>query len=836
MSEHSPTNDLAPDDILERVHHVQLAELPDGRLLLRHPGGVSLLGSVSRGDVEAVLELVDGRRTAAEIVAARPGRGTRALLRNLLGEAVRRGTSRRGASRCSAGPGRIVLWAAGETAEALGKAFHRQGLREIVAVDVRPGAADLDGARLFIAAPEEVPYGELLTAQEAALATGTASLFLIVDADGIRLGPATVPGASACWACAQWTSFRFLARGTSLLPAELLAALADFRTGRFASLSGAGTAVTEAVTQAAKVAAGLVSGGEWRLVDGVDLLTTAGRRELPSPKQPGCPLCADLEPSGDDPRSFRAAELRLAGEERRRPRLAISRGDRNGDGEGDLVRSVGIVGGGTAGYLAALALRHKRPELDVTLLASSALPVIGVGEATTPLLPQFLHADLGFDIHQLFREVRPTLKLGIRFDWGEPGTGAFPYPFGPVRPLEAKLYDGHLDNVSLAAMSMAAGRVPSALDGPHIAYHLDNGRFVAYLERRAREVGVEAVDVKITDIRVDGAGEGDGETVTELLAEDGRRFRFDFYVDATGFRSLLLGGALGSPFQSYASSLFTDRALVASAPHGGRIAPHTGATTWDAGWCWSTPQVEEDHLGYVFASAFLDEAGAETEMRRAVPALGETRLVRFRAGRREHFLRGNVAALGNAYGFVEPLESTALHMLVRQIGLLVRSFPRRSREDALARLLSREVGATWDYLRFFLALHYRFNRRRDTDFWRACREDVELGEPGELVDLFLERGPLSYQALTREHFNYPDPLWGPEGIDVLLLGQGVAGRRPRPALDRDAWRRRVELGRGIVARAPSQADVLRRFTEEPASLERLAAAFRAVGPAFPARV
>ena len=501
---------------------------------------------------------------------------------------------------------------------------------------------------------------------------------------------------------------------------------------------------------------------------------------------------------------------------------------------------VGILGGGTAGYLTALALAAKRPEVEVTLLASSAVPVIGVGEATTPLLPQFLHADLGLDVHRLWREVRPTFKLGIRFAWGE---ADFNYPFGPLRLAEPAAYDGDTEAASLRSLLMSAGRLPlfeggdgmQPRFGTAVAYHLGNQPFVAYLEERAAAVGVHPIDATVAEVR----RSPDGETVEELVADDGRRFRADLWVDCSGFRSLLLGDALGSPWESFAASLFTDRALLATAPAAG-LPPHTRADTWDAGWCWAIPQRGEGseggetHHGYVYSSAFLDDAAAAAELARRLPAARPGRTLPFRAGRHRHFVRGNVAALGNAYGFVEPLESTALHLLVRQVGLLLRLIPWRPEEaDGRLALANRKVAGWWDYLRWFLALHFRFNRRLDTPFWRACREEVDVSAWEELVAVYRRRGPLSADPSMPALFSPPDPLWGAAGIDLLLLAQGVPGATPSPPASRAEHRRWVESARGLVARAVNQPRALELLDRHPELREALAGAFVAAGPAFP---
>jgi tryptophan halogenase len=530
--------------------------------------------------------------------------------------------------------------------------------------------------------------------------------------------------------------------------------------------------------------------------------------------------------------------------------------------------SVGIVGGGTAGTLAALALRRAHPAAAVTLIESPDLPPIGVGEATTPLLPQFLHADLGLDVHRLFREVRPTLKLGIRFAWGS-GPG-FSYPFGALDLLAPAVHDGTLDGASFAALLMEAGALPLFPEeggvrtglGTEVAYHLDNRRFAAYLRERAREAGVERIEDTVERVELRRTGEDpDAAEVAALHTRDGRRLAFDLYVDCSGFRSLLVGNALGSPFVSYEGVLFTDAAVLAGAPHGGRLLPHTVATTREAGWSWRIPQEDGDHLGAVFSSAFTTPERALAELRADHPEIdpaidpeGESpRVLRFRPGRRRHFVRGNAIALGNAYGFVEPLESTALHLLIRQIVLLVDRLPGiiqpgdRAGRAGLREHLDRRVAAHWDYVAWFLSLHFRFNRRLDTPFWRACRDEVdvaraldlaELGDPEELIEDVRRRGPLTARPAGPSVCPdpvAPDPLWGPEGIDLLLLGQGVPARLPRPAESRAAYRRRIGRLRALARRALPAGEAHRLLAERPELLEAFADAFRRRGPAGSAR-
>lgn len=866
---------VRPEKVLERIPDAQVVALDGGRILVWQSRGMSILGGIRPEAVEAVLARVDGRRSAEELARGLRGRLAEAevleLLGRLLGEAIQEavpgvaGAAHGGAQGPAAAPGtpgearRLEEGRAeprGPRVLVLGDGALSAGIAEVLGdlpeiklqqlgdpapsdppeAGTRVSAGDLEqhlGSRnLVICALEKASHRTLLEVQRACLRAAVPALFVTADPDGVRVGPTTVPGAGPCLGCARLAGLRFL----GLSAEAALEVDARFRSGRL----GTGALLDAAVREvAAETAAVTAKGGEPRLLAALlHLSPTGDRRLFPLEQAPDCPLCGAEGGVKEPTQGSLAARLaplaegaRLALAERR-PRFTA------GSEAGDPVREVGILGGGTAGYLAALALRRSLPHLRVTLVESPAVPVIGVGEATTPLMPQFLHADLGLDPAELFAQVRPTLKLGIRFLWGAPGDGAFNYPFGPVHVLESAAYRGDVEACSRRSLLMTAGRVPAEADGdgglrlglgPQVAYHLDNRRFVRYLRDRALARGVERVEATVAEVELTP----DGREISALSTDDGRRLAFDLYLDCSGFRSLLVGGALGSPFVSFAPSLPTDAAVVAAAPVSDPIPPYTLAETMDAGWCWSTPQEDADHRGYVFSTAFLSPEAAEAEMRAAVPGLGEARLVRFAAGRRQHFWRGNALALGNAYGFVEPLESTALHMLIRQIGLLLRAFPLRRGEEGLARVLNARVAGFWDYLRWFLALHYRFNRRRDTSFWRACRDDVDVSGHGELLEAFRERGPLSYDRTLSSAFDYPDPLWGAEGIDLILLGQGVPTTLPRPAWTKAAWDRHLRLAHRAVARALPHQDLLTALSADPALARRLAHPFLQAGPAYP---
>lgn len=488
-------------------------------------------------------------------------------------------------------------------------------------------------------------------------------------------------------------------------------------------------------------------------------------------------------------------------------------------------RSVGVLGGGTAGYLTAIAIKKRFPHLEVTVIESSTIPIIGVGEATTTLMPPFLHSQLGIDIVELFREVRPTWKLGIKFDWGLPGDYSFTYPFGQTNIDEPYFYDGDLRTQSFTSLLMMegkglllrgdAGEVTSLLPRLKFAYHLNNAPFVAFLAKHAARVGVQHLDAVIADVMTSP----DASRIDGLRTSDGRDLRFDLYVDASGFRSRLLEKALGVPFTSYASSLLCDTAVVAGVPQNNGISPYTLAETMNAGWCWKIGVEGEDHRGYVFSSAFLTEEQAISEMRAKNPGMGEPWTVRFRSGRHETFWKGNTVAVGNAYGFVEPLESTALHMVIIEIGYILGCLEAAGDGPPDVAFANAGVGGHWDYLRWFLALHYKFNRKLDTPFWKTCRAEVDVSGITPAIEHFQRHG-----TLTRDHarFQSGDPAFGYEGMMILLRGQKVDAPMRPPTVTRGAWEKRLAMQRELAQRALPQAEALALLRERPELLAEFA--------------
>ncbi len=450
------------------------------------------------------------------------------------------------------------------------------------------------------------------------------------------------------------------------------------------------------------------------------------------------------------------------------------------------IRRIGIIGGGTAGYLTALGLKKTFPEFTVELIESSEIPVIGVGEASTPYLGHYLHNSLELDLQEFYRSVRPTWKLGIRFDWGAGPAHVFNYPFGKTELGKANKFSGDINRSSITSMLMTHKRSPvfrkgkngrttidSRLQDYKFAYHIDNKSFVSYLQKKADDFGVQRLDKKITRvIPNDKSG-----TISMVMSESGEKFRYDLYFDCTGFRSLLMGEALQSDFISYGKSLFADTAVISTCPHDGPMRPYTYSRTMNYGWCWDIPTQDERHLGYVFSSRYCSVEEAVNELMARFKIINTPTTLRFKSGRRTHFWKGNTIAIGNAHAFVEPLESTGLHMIVQSILAVIESIDGEGGIKVDSETVNDQINSHWDYLRWFLAMHYKFQGRLNTPFWAACRDETDISGIQDLVDIYTNRGLLTElgkneQFVLMEFIK--DPLFSLRGIDQVLLGMGIS--------------------------------------------------------------
>ncbi len=452
-----------------------------------------------------------------------------------------------------------------------------------------------------------------------------------------------------------------------------------------------------------------------------------------------------------------------------------------------MIRNVVVLGGGSAGLLAALSLKIRVPQLSVRIVLSREIGIIGVGEGSTGDLPNHLHGFLGIDPGDFYKRARPTPKLGVHFLWG--ARASFDYTF-------SKTYVGaanglpHLlgyyawencDALDLNSALMHERKAFARLQNGapllqrNIAYHLENADFVAALEYYAIAQGITFTEGKMLSV------ERGPEGVAAIVLESGERVSADLFIDASGFRSELLGGAMEEPFESFDDTLFCDRAIAGGWERTDEpILPYTTAETIDAGWAWQIEHERHINRGYVFSSAFLSNDEAEAEFRRTNPKVQKTRVVKWRSGRHARTWVGNVVALGNSAGFVEPLEATAIFVICNAARALAVALndserdPQPTGRDAFNKIVTR----MWDEIRDFLAIHYRYNTRLDTPFWRHCREATALHGAERIVRYYEENGPST--AFACELLTPETSIFHLEGFYALLLGQKVPHRRVRP--------------------------------------------------------
>ncbi len=459
----------------------------------------------------------------------------------------------------------------------------------------------------------------------------------------------------------------------------------------------------------------------------------------------------------------------------------------------DRVRRVVIVGGGTAGWMTAAALAKVigTREMTITLVESDAIGTVGVGEATIPPIALF-NKLLGIDEDQFVRETKATFKLGIEFvDWRQLGhrylhsfglfgvdMNGIPFTHYWLRAMREGRADDR-DRFNAEAEAARQGRfgrtppnAPATMPRINYAFQFDAGLYAAFLRRFAEERGVVRVEGRVVAV----ARDGEGGLIASLGLEDGRDVAGDLFIDCSGFRGLLIEEALGTGYEDWSRWLPANRAVAAPSRRVGPLLPYTRATARDAGWQWRIPLQHRTGNGYVFSDAFISEAAATDELLANLDAapLQEPRVLRFVTGRRRRQWVGNCLALGLAGGFLEPLESTSIHLVQAGISKLLSFFPQgRARPEVIDRY-NREMDLLYEGIRDFLVAHYVLTERDDTPFWRHCRAMAVPDTLAEKLALFEARGEVMVGGAE---------LFREANWFAVLQGQGMTPADYHPVAD-----------------------------------------------------
>jgi tryptophan halogenase len=499
----------------------------------------------------------------------------------------------------------------------------------------------------------------------------------------------------------------------------------------------------------------------------------------------------------------------------------------------ERLRRLLIVGGGTAGWMTAAVLARFLPpgSVAIDLVESEDIGIVGVGEATVPLIQQ-VNGLLGVDERDFLRATGGTFKLGIEFrDWGRLGNRHF-HGFGDYgAPIEGISPHHHwlrlrglgdetpLADYSLPTATARANRFALAPRDFKHAYHFDAGLYARYLRTLAEQRGVRRREGRIVDTRIRG---GDG-FIEAVVLEDGTTLDADFFVDCSGFRSLLLGRALGVGFEDWSAWLPCDRALAVATERSVPLTPYTICAAREAGWQWRIPLQHRTGNGYVFSSRFTTEEAARRTFVGSLepPLLGEPRLLEFMTGHRKVFWERNCVAIGLAAGFLEPLESTSILLIQTAIARLVDFFPDRNCDARIRQEFNRLGANEWARIRDFLVLHYCLSQREDAELWRYT---ANMPLPDSLqakIELWRAAGRV---ALYSEE-SFLEPSWV-----AIFTGQEVLPERYDPLVDniaedrlrRGLQQRREGIRRAVAGMAPHD-DFIARYcaVPQPSVIEKI---------------
>jgi tryptophan halogenase len=439
------------------------------------------------------------------------------------------------------------------------------------------------------------------------------------------------------------------------------------------------------------------------------------------------------------------------------------------------IQKVVVAGGGTAGWLAAAALVHQfKGVLDITLVESDEIGIVGVGESTIPPI-RSMHRVLGIDEQEFMRATAATFKLGISFEGWRNGHDRYIHSFG-VNGRSAWACEFHhfwlhslargmkseIGEYCLELQAALREKFMTGNGGVNYAYHLDATVYSKFLRKYAEALGVRRVEGKIREVRQ----HPESGFVESLVLESGKVVEGDLFVDCTGFRGLLIEQTLETGYEDWSHWLQCDSAVAVQTESTGPAVPYTRAIAHEAGWRWKIPLQHRVGNGLVYCSRHLSDADATAKLLRDIEGrtLVQPRVLKFKTGRRKRAWNKNVVALGLASGFVEPLESTSIHLVVTGVSRLIHYFPFGGVTPSYVDQYNDDVKIEWESVRDFIILHYCVTDRDDTPFWREVRTMPLPDLLARRIQMFRERG----------HAWRVDPeLFQLDSWTQVMLGQGI---------------------------------------------------------------
>jgi tryptophan halogenase len=496
------------------------------------------------------------------------------------------------------------------------------------------------------------------------------------------------------------------------------------------------------------------------------------------------------------------------------------------------IKQIVILGGGTAGWMAAAALAKALANsgAGICVVESDEIGTIGVGEASVPGLQAF-NAFLGLDEREFMRSCQATFKLGIEFvDWGALGRRYMHSFTGYGLAAGSRQFHRLFQRFALARESLGktisfddynlgalAGRsrrflLPTAgassrTGNLNFAFHFDAALYARHLRQYAERRGVRREEGKVVAVQQ----HAESGFIEALTLADGRRVAGEFFIDCSGFKGLLIEGALRSGYEEWSRWLPCDRAIAVQSGNTESPLPFTRSTAQSAGWIWRIPLQHRVGNGYVYSSADLDDDSAEKQLRLHVQngALSEPRRIRFVTGKRRRIWDRNCLALGLAAGFLEPLESTSIHLIQSSLLRLISLFPDRRFEPAEIDTFNRQTDEEICDVRDFIIAHYKLTSRQDSEFWRRCGAMEVPERVSQILQLFAATGRLT----TR-----PEQLFTTQSWLAILYGQGSLPRGFDPLLapmpDADLEREMAAVHQHLqhaVSAMPDHAEFVSRY-------------------------